>query len=58
MRAPHVSVQDHIRRAAKPLYTDVRTDRDGKSVGIVEFETLDDMKAAIRKLDDSEFNNP
>mmetsp|Transcript_18113 Transcript_18113/g.47286 ORF Transcript_18113/g.47286 Transcript_18113/m.47286 type:complete len:203 (+) Transcript_18113:60-668(+) len=51
-------LKDHMRRAAKPLYTDVRTDRDGKSVGIVEFESFEDMKAAIRKLDDSEFNNP
>ena len=51
-------LQDHMRRAAKPLYTDVRSDRDGKPVGIVEFETYDDMKLAIRKLDDSEFDNP
>lgn len=47
-----------MRKAAKPLYTDVRTDRDGKTIGIVEFETFDDMKLAIRKLDDTEFDNP
>lgn len=32
-------------------------DRDG-TVGIVDFSTRDDMKYAIRKLDDTEFRNP
>ena len=32
-------------------------DRDG-TMGIVDLATKDDMKYAIRKLDDSEFKNP
>ncbi|GFH25864.1 uncharacterized protein HaLaN_23902, partial [Haematococcus lacustris] len=50
--------RDHIRRAVKPLYTDVRLDSEGNTVGVVEFESQDDMKLAIRKLDDTEFRNP
>ncbi len=44
--------------ACKPSYTDVRVDRNGASYGVVEFETYEDMKLAIRKLDDTEFKNP
>ena len=47
-----------MRRACKPSYTDVRTDPDGNVVGIVEFESEEDLKYAIRKLDDTEFDNP
>jgi hypothetical protein len=50
--------QDHVRTVVRPQYTDVRTDYDGRTIGIVEFETYEDMKLAIRKLDDTEFNNP
>lgn len=52
---PHV--QDHFRPYAKPTFTDVYRDR-GEAIGVAEFETLDDMQYAIRKLDDTEFKNP
>ncbi|MEW5299820.1 MAG: hypothetical protein WDW38_010845 [Sanguina aurantia] len=52
-------VKDHFRRIVKPLYTEVMRDATGSGVtGIVEFETKDDMRLAIRKLDDTEFKNP
>lgn len=51
-------MQDHIRLACKPNYTDVRTGPDGTVVGVVEFDTYEDMRKAIRELDDSEFKNP
>lgn len=41
----------------KPSYTNVVRDRGG-AMGIVEFETADDLDRAIRKLDDTEFRNP
>lgn len=40
------------------MYADVRKDGDGNTVGVVEFDSADDMAAAIRKLDDTEFRNP
>ncbi len=55
---PCCDVQDHIRLACKPNYTDVRTGPDGTVVGVVEFDTYEDMRKAIRELDDSEFKNP
>ena len=37
----------------------LQTFRDGSgTTGIVDFPSRDDMKYAIRKLDDSEFKNP
>jgi hypothetical protein len=41
----------------KPCFTDVYRER-GEAVGVAEFETLDDMRLAIRRLDDTEFKNP
>ena len=60
---PHTSrtapryLQDFIRQVCKPAYTNVVRERDGP-LGIVEFETGDDMERTIRKLDDTEFKNP
>lgn len=50
-------LKDHFRRVVKPNYTNVFRDRDGV-IGIVEFDTQDDLQYAIRKLDDTEFKNP
>lgn len=44
-RAP--PMQDFIRQVCKPAYTNVFRDRDGP-VGVVEFETADDMDRTIR----------
>lgn len=45
--APPSSPQDFIRQVCKPAYTNVFRDRDGP-VGVVEFETADDMDRTIR----------
>jgi len=42
--------QDHFRKSRKPSYTNVFHDRGGV-IGVVEFETREDLKAAIRDLD-------
>jgi hypothetical protein len=42
--------QDHFRKSRKPSYTNVFHDRGG-IVGVVEFETKEDLKAAIHDLD-------
>ena len=43
-------MQDHFRKSRKPSYTNVFHDRGGV-VGVVEFETKEDLKAAIHDLD-------
>lgn len=40
------------------LAPQVFRDRGDKMMGIVDFATKDDMKYALRKLDDTEFKNP
>lgn len=50
-------LKDHMRRAGDVCFAQVF--RDGRGlVGIVDYTNHDDMKYAIRKLDDSEFKNP
>ncbi len=39
--------QDHFRKIVKPAYTNVFRDR-GQIIGVVEFETEDDLDYAIR----------
>lgn len=41
----------------KPCFTDVYRDR-GEAIGVAEFETMEEMRTAIRRLDDTEFKNP
>ena len=50
-------LQDHFRKVVKPAYTNVYRDRGGL-IGVVEFESQDDLDLAIRKLDDTEVRNP
>ena len=50
-------VQDHFRVIVKPAYTNVYRERGGV-LGVVEFDTREDLERAIRKLDDTEFKNP
>lgn len=58
----HAGTHDQTRLHAhiySPPFTQVMRDATGGGVtGIVEFETKDDMRLAIRKLDDTEFKNP
>lgn len=50
-------LKDHMRRAGDVCFAQVF--RDGRGlVGIVDYTNYEDMKYAIRKLDDSEFRNP
>ncbi|KAK4745436.1 hypothetical protein SAY87_011748 [Trapa incisa] len=50
-------LKDHMRKAGDVCFADVSRDRDG-TFGIVDYTNYDDMKYAIRKLDDTEFRNP
>ncbi|CAM0955867.1 unnamed protein product [Alopecurus aequalis] len=49
-------LKDHMRRAGDVCFSDVYRE-GGAIVGIVEYTNYEDMKHAIRKLDDSEFRN-
>eukprot|EP00803_Ostreobium_quekettii_P003716 evm.model.scf_1083.3 EVM.evm.TU.scf_1083.3 scf_1083:38999-39340(-) len=49
--------QDHFRRVVNPAFTSVYSERE-KIFGVVEFDSADDLKYAIRKLDNTEFKNP
>eukprot|EP00252_Welwitschia_mirabilis_P026562 TRINITY_DN875_c0_g1_i4.p1 TRINITY_DN875_c0_g1~~TRINITY_DN875_c0_g1_i4.p1 ORF type:complete len:351 (-),score=-24.91 TRINITY_DN875_c0_g1_i4:2256-3308(-) len=56
-RASWQDLKDHMRRAGDVCYVDVYRGGRG-TVGVVEYTNYEDMKYAIRKLDDSEFRNP
>ncbi|KAJ4821504.1 Serine/arginine-rich-splicing factor SR34 [Rhynchospora pubera] len=49
-------LKDHMRRAGDVCFSDVYREGGG-TVGIVDYTNYDDMKYAIKKLDDSEFRN-
>ncbi|KAH9730433.1 serine/arginine-rich-splicing factor SR34 [Citrus sinensis] len=49
-------MQDHMRRAGDVCFSQVFRDGSG-TTGIVDYTNYDDMKHAIKKLDDSEFRN-
>ncbi|GAA0173874.1 RNA splicing factor [Lithospermum erythrorhizon] len=49
-------LKDHMRRAGDVCFSQVYRDRDGLR-GVVDYTNYDDMKYAIRKLDDSLFRN-
>lgn len=48
-------LKDHMRKAGDVTFADVVKDHNGRSkgYGIVEYRTYDDMKYAIRKLNDT-----
>ncbi|KAF5732001.1 serine/arginine-rich splicing factor SR34A-like [Tripterygium wilfordii] len=50
-------LKDHMRKAGDVCFAEVSRDGDG-ATGIVDYTNYDDMKYAIRKLDDTEFRNP
>lgn len=50
-------LKDHMRRAGDVTFAQVFRDGNG-TTGVVDYTNYDDMKYAIRKLDDSEFKNP
>nr|XP_043624098.1 serine/arginine-rich splicing factor SR30-like [Erigeron canadensis] len=49
-------LKDHMRRAGDVCFSEVFRDRNGMR-GVVDYTNYDDMKYAIRKLDDSLFRN-
>ncbi|WOL11817.1 serine/arginine-rich splicing factor SR30-like [Canna indica] len=49
-------LKDHMRRAGDVCFSEVYRDGGG-TTGIVDYTNYDDMKYAIKKLDDSEFRN-
>nr|KJB37416.1 hypothetical protein B456_006G203400 [Gossypium raimondii] len=50
-------LKDHMRKAGDVCFAEISRDSDG-TFGIVDYTSYDDMKYAIRKLDDTEFRNP
>ncbi|TQD79386.1 hypothetical protein C1H46_035080 [Malus baccata] len=50
-------LKDHMRRAGDVCFAEVSRDSEG-TYGLVDYTNSDDMKYAIRKLDDTEFKNP
>jgi len=50
-------LKDHMRRAGDVTFAQVFRDSNG-TTGVVDYTNYDDMKYAIRKLDDTEFKNP
>ncbi|KAF7131782.1 hypothetical protein RHSIM_Rhsim09G0209400 [Rhododendron simsii] len=50
-------LKDHMRKAGDVCFAEVSRDSDG-TFGLVDYTNYEDMKYAIRKLDDTEFKNP
>lgn len=50
-------LKDHMRRAGDVCFAEVYRDSEG-TYGLVDYTNYEDMKYAIRKLDDTEFRNP
>lgn len=50
-------LKDHMRKAGDVCFAEVSRDSEG-TFGLVDYTNYEDMKYAIRKLDDSEFRNP
>ena len=47
-------MKDVFRKYCDVLFTDVYIDRDGKSRGVAEFRSKDDVRRAIKYVDDTE----
>ncbi|GJS26790.1 serine/arginine-rich splicing factor SR34A isoform X1 [Tanacetum coccineum] len=50
-------LKDHMRKAGDVCFAEISRDKKG-TFGLVDYTNSDDMKYAIRKLDDTEFRNP
>ncbi|KAK4489795.1 hypothetical protein RD792_000436 [Penstemon davidsonii] len=50
-------LKDHMRKAGDVCFAEVSRDSEG-TYGLVDYTNYEDMKYAMRKLDDSEFKNP
>eukprot|EP00252_Welwitschia_mirabilis_P008605 TRINITY_DN2057_c0_g1_i1.p1 TRINITY_DN2057_c0_g1~~TRINITY_DN2057_c0_g1_i1.p1 ORF type:complete len:318 (-),score=-4.44 TRINITY_DN2057_c0_g1_i1:715-1668(-) len=56
-RASWQDLKDHMRHAGDVCFVDVYRSSRG-TMGVVEYTNYEDMRHAIRKLNDSEFRNP
>ncbi|KAK3031090.1 hypothetical protein RJ639_036830 [Escallonia herrerae] len=56
-KASWQDLKDHMRDAGDVCFAQVFRDGDG-AMGIVDYTKYEDMRYAIRKLDDTEFRNP
>lgn len=50
-------LKDHMRKAGDVCFAQVLRNGDG-AMGLVDYTNYEDMKYAVRKLDDTEFKNP
>ncbi|KAL8130504.1 hypothetical protein V2J09_019659 [Rumex salicifolius] len=50
-------LKDHMRKAGDVCFAEVSRDSEG-TYGLVDYTNSEDMKYAMRKLDDTEFRNP
>ncbi|KAG0490145.1 hypothetical protein HPP92_007008 [Vanilla planifolia] len=50
-------LKDYMRKAGDVCFVEVFRDGDG-AMGLVDYTNYEDMKYAVRKLDDTEFKNP
>ncbi|XP_057522621.1 serine/arginine-rich splicing factor SR34A isoform X2 [Amaranthus tricolor] len=50
-------LKDHMRKAGDVCFVEVSRDSEG-TFGLVDYTNSEDMKYALRKLDDTEFKNP
>ncbi|KZV43119.1 hypothetical protein F511_04511 [Dorcoceras hygrometricum] len=50
-------LKDHMRKAGDVCFAEVYRDGEG-TYGLVDYTNYEDLKYAIRKLDDTEFRNP
>ncbi|KAL4539376.1 hypothetical protein Ndes2437B_g02243 [Nannochloris sp. 'desiccata'] len=50
-------LKDFIKKAVRPIYTDVEKDGEENAIGVVGFENLEDVERCISKLDDTKFES-
>ncbi|GKU88986.1 hypothetical protein SLEP1_g3189 [Rubroshorea leprosula] len=50
-------LKDHMRKAGDVCFAEISRDSEG-TFGVVDYTNYEDMKYAIRKLDETEFRNP
>ncbi|XP_075502886.1 serine/arginine-rich splicing factor SR34A-like [Primulina tabacum] len=50
-------LKDHMRKAGDVCFAEVYRDSEG-TYGLVDYTNYEDLKYAVRKLDDTEFKNP
>lgn len=49
-------LKDFVKKAVRPVYTDVEKNGEDSATGVVGFESVEDMERCISKLDDTKFS--